>query len=88
MIASLPDRHGASFPDPAAVGWKKFTTTNWIVEIIYKPVIEGGDDLQTEEGEVELYYELSDFLRGSRLVVRHYGKGVLRSNQAGNRMGM
>ena len=52
----------ASFPDPAAAGWKKFTTTNWIVETIHKSVIEGGDDLRTEEDEVELYYELCDVL--------------------------
>lgn len=60
VTASLPDRQGAAFPDPAAAGWKKFTTTNWIVETIHKSVIEGDDDLQTEEDEVELYYELCD----------------------------
>ena len=61
VTPSLPDRHGASFPDPAAAGWKKFTTANWIVETIHKPVIEGSDDLQTED-EVELYYEICDVL--------------------------
>ena len=62
--ASLSSRQSAPFPDPAVAGWKKFTTTNWLVETIKRTAIEiegDDDDLQCRD-EVELYYELCDVL--------------------------
>ena len=51
------------FPDPTTIGWKKFTTSNWIMDTIHRSAIEGDDDdLQEGDEETDTFYELTDVL--------------------------
>ena len=57
------ERLSPAFIDPSESGWKKISTTTWLKDTLARSLeVEQSevDDLQQQDEEVDLYYELAD----------------------------
>ena len=54
------ERLSPAFIDPSESGWKKISTTTWLKDTLARSLEVEQSDLQQQDEEVDLYYELAD----------------------------